>query len=63
MIASWLDVIRFEVLRNVIRIEPWRIMKVAAMSHDAALDVGTCMDGSWKEKSSFSPGSLTRPLA
>ena len=35
-------------------IASWRIMSVAAMSHDAALDAGTCMDGRWRKTVFFS---------
>ena len=33
-------------------------MSVAAMSHDAALDAGTCMDGRWRKNGVFLQGRL-----
>ena len=55
MIAPWWDVIMIASWRDVnMRKKSWAIMSVTAMSHDAALDAGTCMDGRWRKMVFFS---------
>ena len=55
MIASWWDVIMIASWRDAnMRKKTWAIMSVAAMSDNAALDAGTCMDGRWRKTLFFS---------